>query len=236
MDFQKIVNEQLEKYIQEKLPDSINKHVESMIDSILQELFARYWDTAKQVKAALSDKVWLDLTKLDLVDYNWTIATAIQNHFNHLSQSNCVEPILELVSSVVWQKYEKDEITLDFLFDTIRDMVYEAAEYWDSWEVSFYAEYNTRCQWVEVYADSEEWVSKKDCSVRFLISWENKKIFSVNFAWIPNNMQQSTLDVTRLWHVERFIHKIWSSGVKITFDIPHFWTEFDFDREFTKED
>lgn len=236
MDFQKIVNQQLEKYIQEKLPESINKHVECMIDAILQELFARYWETAKQVKSVLSEKVWLDLSKLELVDYNWTIATAIQNHFNHLSQTHSVEPILELVSDVVWKKYEKDSISLDDLFDEVKQIAYDAAEYWEEEEVSFFAQYNARHWWVEVFTDSETGTSKDDCSVRFLISKETKWIFSVSFAHIYKDREISTIDVSRLWLVEKFIHKLWCSWTKITFDPPAFWNEFDFDTAFVKED
>lgn len=131
MDFSQLINEHLEKYVSEKLPESVEKHLGKLIDSILGDIFSSYGDKQKQIKAAISEKIQINLEKLELIDYNGMIATAIQERFNILAQERSVEPIMKLIEDAVGTPYKKKKITLDELFDEVKEIVIDGAEYGD---------------------------------------------------------------------------------------------------------
>lgn len=170
MDLQKLINEQVSQYIKDRLPEKIKKHLDGMMDSILGDIFSRYGENSKAIKNAISGKINIDLTKLSLIDYNGMIATAIQNHFNHLAMENAVDPIMKLVGEVVGKKLPYEEISLDTLFEKIKEYTIDGLEHGDEGEVSFYASYNKKYDWIEVWADKDADTSQRNCGVYFIFS------------------------------------------------------------------
>ncbi len=81
MDIKKLINDETEKYIEKNLPETIQKHLEKMMESVIWDIFNQWWDNAKEIKKQVWEKNKIDLTKLDLMDYNWIVATSIDQHF-----------------------------------------------------------------------------------------------------------------------------------------------------------
>ena len=101
MDIQKLINEKTTLYVKEKMPAVIEKHLATMMDEVISDIFGRYGDNAKEIKKIISEKIKIDLTDLTLMDYNGMLATTLQNHFNHLAQERSCKPVLDLLSQVV---------------------------------------------------------------------------------------------------------------------------------------
>lgn len=233
MDLKKLINDETEKYITNNLSEVIQKHLDKMMESVIWDIFSQWWDNAKEIKKQIWEKIKIDLTKLDLMDYNWIVATSIDQHFQHLVKERSVKPILDILSNVVGVPYKKDTITFDDLFEEIKDIFYNDAEYWDDVDVPFYARYNSKYEWIEVWTDNEEDTKKDDCKIRFIFK-PNGNIFSMqflNYKWSQN----SPMDIAHLTWVEEFVHKLYTSWVKITCEDFEDW-DIEFDTSFTKED
>ena len=170
MDFKQLISDQIDQYISEKLPEQTGKHLEKMVDSVLGDLFSTYGENSKEIKRILSEKIKLDLTKLSLIDYNGMIATAIQNHFNDLAMKNSVEPIMKLIGDVVGEKLPYEEISLDTLFEKVKEYTIDGLEHGDEGEVSFFATYNKKYDWVECWADVDADTSQESCGIKFIFS------------------------------------------------------------------
>lgn len=138
---------------------------------------------------------------------------------------------MKLIEDAVGTPYKKKKITLDELFDEVKEIVIDGAEYGDEWKVSFYAEYSQKYERYEVFADSEDDVSKKDCSVRFCFSnrWGKGTIYGLWFNHYFAD-SRSPLDIASLGKVEKFIHLLWCSWVEISCENTDDG-EIDFDRE-----
>lgn len=234
MDLQKLINEQVSQYVKDSLPETIKKHLDGMMDSVLGDIFSRYGENSKAIKNAISEKINIDLSRLDLMDYNWMIANAVEKHFAQLVQERSCKPVLEILQTIIGDPYKKEAITLNELVDEIVEIFDDWAEYWDDVEVPFYAEYNKKHKWIECWTDDESGTEKRDCKIRFIF-WESWSIFSLhflNYSW----EKKSPMDLTCLDAVEKLIHKLYTSGVKITHDETEDW-EIEFDQlSFTKED
>jgi hypothetical protein len=63
------------------------------------------------------------------MDYNGIIATSIDQHFQNLVKERSVKPVLDILSNVVGVPYKKDTITFHDLFEEIKDIFYNDAEY-----------------------------------------------------------------------------------------------------------
>lgn len=234
MDLKKLINDETEKYIEQNLPETIQKHLEKMMESVIWDIFSNWWDNAKEIKKQISEKININLSKLELMDYNWIIADSIQSHFNTLVQERSVKPVLEILSTVIGKPYEKETITLDDLFEEIKDIYYENAEYYDEVNVSFYAEYDSKHNWIEFWVDIEENTEKEDCRVRFIVG-KNWAIFSfslLNYRWD----KKTPIDLTWLNAVEKFIHRLYISWTKIICEDDLEDWEIEFDTNFRKED
>lgn len=233
MDLKKLINDETEKYITNNLSEVIQKHLDKMMESIIWDIFSSWGDNAKEIKKQIGEKIKINLTNLDLMDYNWIVATSIDQHFKHLVQERSVKPVLDILSNVVGVPYKKDTITFDDLFEEIKDIFYNDAEYWDEIDVPFYARYNSKYEWVEVWTDTEDDTRKEDCKIRFIFK-PNGNIFSLqflNYKWSQN----SPMDIAHLDKVEEFIHKLYTSWVKIKHEDFEDW-DIEFDTSFTKED
>jgi len=219
MNFQKLLNEKCEKYIEEKLPESVEKHLDAMIDDILKDFFRSYWDGAKAIKDALSEKIKIDVTKLSLIDYNWMIATALQNKFESLALENCVDPIMQMLSETVGEKYKDESVNIEKIFEKVSELNQSDKEYSDEGKISFFTEYNKKYKWITVYCDEESDQRKDECSIKFIFSvWDKKDtIFSIDFLdykWVNSY----PIDIIRMSQLEKFIHTLFVSKTEILFD------------------
>jgi hypothetical protein len=76
--------------------------------------------------------------------------------------------VLEILSTVIGQPYKKETITLDELFEEIKEIYYKDAEYYDEVNVSFYASYDSKHNRFECWTDADEDTEKEDCKIRFI--------------------------------------------------------------------
>lgn len=238
MDFKQLISDQIDQYISEKLPEQTGKHLEKMVDSVLGDLFSTYGENSKEIKRILSEKIRLDLTKLSLIDYNGMIATAIQNHFNDLAMKNSVEPIMKLIGDVVGEKLPYEEISLDTLFEKVKEYTIDGLEHGDEGEVSFFATYNKKYDWIECWADADADTSQGSCGIKFIFSWVKATkekwggtIFSMVFPTYKG-MESTIVEITRLDKIEKYIHKLYMSGVRISVPLDLEDGDIDFEREF----
>jgi hypothetical protein len=75
--------------------------------------------------------------------------------------------------------------------------------------VPFYARYNSKYDWIEVWTDTENDIKKEDCKIRFTFK-PNGHIFSLQFLNYSLK-QKSPMDLAHLDAVEEFVHKLYTS-------------------------
>ena len=68
MDLNKEIQAIADKVILEKAPEMIEKHISSMIDSVVKDIFCSYGDTYKELKKRIEETLQVNLEKFDLID------------------------------------------------------------------------------------------------------------------------------------------------------------------------
>lgn len=80
MDLNKEIQVITDKVILEKLPEMVEQHVTSMINSVVKDVFNGYSDTSKQLKKRIEETLKVNLEKFDLIDYNALVAKTINDN------------------------------------------------------------------------------------------------------------------------------------------------------------
>jgi len=226
MDINKEIQVATDKFVAEKLPEMVTEKVGKMVDSILEDIFRSYSDTAKSIKSKIEEKLDINLQKFDLVDYNHLVSKAISDQLVGIVNENAIQPILELTKDAIGFVKQK-EIKLS----QIHEMVLEEAKeecYDTSGHISFHVEENENNKWHTISFDIEKDQKEKECGVSFLVN-ESGSIFcfrSGNF--LQRKAEVTPARLTMLSSLEHKIFRLYSAGVKVIID------EYDFDNYWQK--
>jgi hypothetical protein len=228
MDLNKEIQKITDKVILEKAPEMIGNHIESMINSVIKDIFCSYGDTSKELKKRIEETLQVNLEKFDLIDYNTLVAKTIND--NLLQQVN-LQPILELTQNIVGF-VNKKEISLDEVAHFFIDASMQEHDQDGEGEITFIVEQDEKYNWIEVNADIDPNKEKNKCSVRFIFSTKNGNIFSFRTKDKYYDNEQKLVSPARLVnmsHIEAKIFRLYSAGVKITkfdMDPTTYWDKY----------
>lgn len=217
INIQKILNEQVAKYLKEKLNDSIQNHLSEMMDKVLSNVFSRRWDDNlwKEVERQLKEWLKVNIWQSELLQYNWMVGEAIAAYFKKNIEERNIQPIVSIVDAVVWTPKTWEIRSFEHLISNIKDKITDdieddyhrrADDHWKDYPI--YATYKKSSGWIEVVLDNEMWERKEKCTIRFLISDTTNTIFSVS-----HSLKQMAL--SRFTKVESYINNLYLSQTKI---------------------
>lgn len=228
MDINKKINEITDKIIDDKLPEMAEKHVTSMLNEIMSDIFRSHSDTAKAIKKKIEEKLDVNLQKFDLIDYNALIAKAINDSI--VQQVN-IQPIMDLTRDAVGF-INKKSITLTEIAHMIKNAAMEDSNDNDG-NISMFVSRNSVYKWVEVYVDIEEKKAAKDCGLHFIFNEKENRgyIFSFHTSDYWSGRGPITpARIASLSSIEHKIFRLYSAQVEIVADdddIDTYWSRND---------
>ncbi len=218
MDINQEIQKATDKIILEKLPEMVEKHITTMIDSVVKDVFNSYGDTSKQLKKRLEESLNVNLQEFDLIDYNALVAKTIND--NLLQQVN-LNPILELTQNIVGF-VNKKEISLDEIAEFFIDASKEENEQESDGEITFIVKENTEHNWVEVFADLEPNTKEYECSTKFILSTSGSRAGKIFLFKTKDNFydkvhkEVSPSRLVNMSNIEAKIFRLYSAQVRIT--------------------
>lgn len=126
MDIQVLVQQQLEKIIQEgKLEAIVRAKVEKTIEEVVQDMVRSYSDFGKGLKEELNKAFKIDFEKISMVDYNSIVTSVVKENLDKHLMLYVKEPIAkeikEYVGGLDKQEWKLSEIVEIFKKDEISD-------------------------------------------------------------------------------------------------------------------
>lgn len=188
IDIQKVLNEQIAKYCEEELNNSIQKHLAVMMDKVLENVFSKRGDNnlSKEVEKQLKEWLKVNIWSSDLLQYNWMIWNAVAQYINKAIEERNVKPIISIVDAIVWKSEDWEVKSFDELIRNIKGKMDEeieddyhrkADDIWKDYPI--YATYKMENGWIDIFCDDEMWEEKRNCTIKFSISSKTNTIFSV---------------------------------------------------------
>ncbi|MEO9474131.1 MAG: hypothetical protein ABJG41_01310 [Cyclobacteriaceae bacterium] len=216
MNLQAEVNKALETAIKEKVPHIIEKSVETMLTSVLSDVFSSYGPISKSVKEKISQALDINLQQFDLVDYNGLVSQMIKEQ---LVEEVNLESIKKLTSGITGFINKKEYQ----LSELVRELMMEEMESSGKSEgsISFHILESTDYDWHEIYLDLDSNVEKNQCAVRFLIHGRDNSIFGVTTQEKYFETKSIPVNPARLTSIRRLGHKIfrlYSTNVPVIID------------------
>lgn len=216
IDIQKMLNDEVEKYVTEKLNDSIQQHLATMMDKVLENVFSKWWDNTlwKEVERQLKEWLKVNIWSSDLIEYNWMIWNAVAEYLKKTVDERNVKPIISIIDAIVWKPEDWNIESFDQLIWNIKDKMDKeieddyhrrADDVWKDYPI--YATYKKENGWIDVFCDDEMWEEKRNCTIKFSISSKTNTIFSVS---------GSSSKISRGFSgIESYINNLYLSQTKI---------------------
>lgn len=109
MDIQVIVQQQLEKIIQEgKLEAIVRAKVEKTVEDVVQEMVRSYSDFGKGLKEEISKAFKVDFEKISAVDYNHIVVAIVKEHLDKRLLESVKEPIAKEIDDYLGPLEKKE--------------------------------------------------------------------------------------------------------------------------------
>lgn len=126
MDIQILVQQQLEKIIQEgKLEAIVRAKVEKTLEEVVQDMVRSYSDFGKGLKEELAKAFKIDFDRISMVDYNTIVTSIVKEHLDKHLMLYVKEPIAneikEYVGALDKKEWKLSEIVERFKKDEISD-------------------------------------------------------------------------------------------------------------------
>lgn len=126
MDIQVIVQQQLEKIIQEgKLEAIVRAKVEKTLEEVVQNMVMSYSDFGKGLKEELTKAFKIDFDRISMVDYSSIVTSIVKEHLDKHLMLYVREPIAneinEYVGALDKKEWKLSEIVEIFKKDEISD-------------------------------------------------------------------------------------------------------------------
>ena len=215
MDINQEMQKALDFVVETKLPTMMEKAATDMLQGIVSDMFSKYGESAKKVKAEIEKKLDVNLSKYDLVDYNALVAKVIND--NLVQQVN-LEPISELIKNTVGF-IEKKTINLSEIVQMFEEASMEQNEQEGEGKFSVHVEKHEKYEWVTVSLDIEEDVKATECEIEFTVHKDGTLGSFRSSPYFRNKRTKPTpFSVRQLDTLQAKIYRLYSAGVKVEVD------------------
>ena len=226
MELNKVIQEQTNKLIVEKLPELVEVKVTKMVDDILSDIFRSYSDTAKQIKEKIEEQLDVSLVQFELQDYNTMVSKAVASQ---LKKDIDLKPIKEMVRSIVGKTTEK-QIKVSDLAERVKELAMNEEYGFESnyeGKISFHIEVNYKHKWTTINIDLEADKRPKECAIEILVSDRSGCIFSMRKSdfW-QKSKEFSPADMVSISALENMIFSLYNNQVVIVIDDEYVDTEW----------
>lgn len=226
MDINQEMQKALNFVVETKLPTMMEKAATDMIQGIVSDMFSKYGESAKKVKAEIEKKLDVNLSKYDLVDYNALVAKVIND--NLVQQVN-LEPISELIKNTVGF-IEKKTIKLSEIVQMFEEASMEQNDQEGEGKFSVHVEKHEKYEWVTVSLDVEEDVKANECEIEFTIHKDGTlSSFISGVGYRTKRSKPTPFSVKNLDTLQAKIYRLYSAGVKVEVDEMYFsnaWSRY----------
>lgn len=215
MDINQEMQKALDFVVETKLPTMMEKAATDMLQGIVSDMFSKYGESAKKVKAEIEKKLDVNLDKYDLVDYNALVAKVIND--NLVQQVN-LEPISELIKNTVGF-IEKKTINLSEIVQMFEEASMEQNEQEGEGKFSVHVEKHDKYEWVTVSLDLEEDVKASECEIEFTVHKDGTlSSFRSGVGYRTKRSKPTPFSVKNLDTLQAKIYRLYSAGVKVEVD------------------
>lgn len=214
MDIQVIVQQQLEKIINEgKLEEIIRVKVEKTLEEVVQDAVRSYSDFGNGLKEEINKALKIDFERISAVGYNHIVVSVVKDHLDKRLLEYIKDPIAQDIDEYLGQLEKKEwklsEIIDKFKQDEIEDK-HEGGEITLHIEKSNYGSTHIRF-------DKEDEKRSYDCE--YQLSLDTKTGIPYSFQagkYNPHNgdLRRSSLHGS----FDKFIFRLYAQRVSITVD------------------
>lgn len=222
MNFYKMIENAFQKIadsgkIEQKIEETIQKSVESIINDLLKS----YSDFGKSLKEQLSEKIKIDLDKIDLPTYNKMIENYIRENVNSQMKEHAKKLIDDNLKEILSVE-EKDWKLSEFIEEFKSQLEeYDGERYGSSMTCIVDTSEYGHGDMHHIYIDEDENVEKYRCKIRLFVS--DDKLTSVTYDGDDWNKEKFLG-----WKhgIEAILFRIYSQGKKFVVDEDDVYTEF----------
>lgn len=230
MNINEEIQKAADKFIEAKLPELVEKKVESMVSEVLKDVFSSYGPMAKEIKKKIEEKLDINLQRFTLIDYNHIVSKAISDYIGKAVDEQAMVPIMKMVHDTIGY-IETKEINLSEIHQWIKDWSQEYNSSDSEGEFTFIVEENPSYKWITVSIDIDKGKKPYECDIQFTMSTRDNVIFSFQSSSYRSPFGEITpAKLTGLSHVERKVFRLYAAMVKINVDETDFyntWERYD---------
>lgn len=184
MDIQVIVQQQLEKIIQEgKLEEIIRAKVEKTLEEVVQDAVRSYSDFGKGLKEEINKAFKINFERISAVDYNHIVVTIVKEQLDKNLLTSVKEPIIEEINGYLGE-LEKKEWRLSEIVDKLKETIDDRG---DGGEITLHVERSNYGS-TYIYMDVEEGKRQHDCEYYFSLTTKTGIPYMFRSGkWHPHN-------------------------------------------------
>lgn len=222
MDLNKMVMNSLATMESEgKVQKIVEKHVESTVNEVVNDLFGSWSDFSKDLKNKAKEALQINFNDLNLATYNHLILQAIKDKLDDEITNQGVVQIKNQIESLLSdtkREYKLSELVKE-LTEEIEDL--DELGYEDRHEMTLHIDKPYGSWWIGL--DSRENISEYNCKYRLHVN-EEGKVYSVEIKEKEFGVSRSIENfdikaVTKGLHgLEETLFKIYASGAKLIVD------------------
>lgn len=214
MDIQVVVQQQLEKIIQEgKLEAIVRAKVEKTVEEVVQDIVRSYSDFGKGLKEEINKAFKIDFEKISAVDYNHIVVTIVKEHLDKRLLESVKEPIAkeidEYLGPLEKKEWKLSEIIEKFKQDEIEDR-------YDGGEITLHVEKSSYGS-THISFDKEDGKGRHECE--YEMSLETKTGIPYSFKagkYSPHYGELRTSSMRGSF--DKFMFRLYAQRVSIAVD------------------
>lgn len=216
MDIQVLVQQQLEKIIQEgKLEAIVRAKVEKTVEEVVQEMVRSYSDFGKGLKEEINKAFKVDFEKISALDYNHIVVSIVKEHLDKRLLESVKEPIAKEIDEYLGP-LEKKEWKLSEIIDRfIKDEIDDEDRH-SGGEITLHVE---RSNYGSTHIRFDKDNNKKSYECEFEMSLDTKTGVAYSFRAGKYNPHNGDLRTASLHgSFEKFLFRLYAQRVSITVD------------------
>jgi hypothetical protein len=162
-DLKKLINDRIEEFSKSgKFTEQIDKQIENMFKSVMQDVFSAWGEPVKQLKQKIIEELDLTHLKLDLPSYNKMITNIVRDQMESEQVSKMKERAAEMMKDL-FNPLGKHHWGINEIITKFKDSLYGSGEI--TFEVEWSEAYTgAGKEFCHVYFDERPDVSQYSCS------------------------------------------------------------------------
>ena len=216
MDIQVLVQQQLEKIIQEgKLEAIVRGKVEKTLEEVVQDMVRSYSDFGKGLKEELTKAFKIDFHRISMVDYNTIVTSIVKEHLDKHLMLYVKEPIANEIKEYVGG-LDKKEWKLSEIVETFKKYEISDEERYNGGEITVIVE---KSNYGTTYIHLDEKARKKSYECEYKMALDTQKGVPYSFDVGKYNCHRGDLRYNSL-HGEfsKFFFRLYAQKVTIIVD------------------